>query len=234
MVPAAQLFFQPGDLRCRIDRPAEFRLHEIAQLRLAHFGAERILAVPAGQITVIQALLVEKERAALQEAVDRHPSEPGQPVSEAHLPVAVQSVAIKEEAPGGLHDLVRRHAGVEAQFRLRGSGPDPREHGALAELRPKQQRFERAPEYVLVKCGVPVLVEHGKQRFQLLILITAPCGAEDDVPVDVSAAAAVIGLEVRRKGVVPCAVPYDVVGAPFLELGNILIHSSKAKRKLRR
>ena len=234
MVAGAKLLFQPEDLFERIDRPAEFRLQEIAQLGLVHLCAERVFAVPAGHVAVIQALFMEEERATLQKAVDRHPPEPGQPESEPDPSVAVQPVTLIEEALGGVHDLVRRHAGVELQLRFRGFGADPLEQGALGELRLKQDRLERAPENALVERGVPVAVEHGEQPLQLLVFIAAPRGAEDDVPVEIHPAAAVVGLEVGREGVVPGTVPYDVVGSSFLELCNALIHSSKGAQKLRR
>jgi len=66
--------------------------------------------------------------------------------------------------------------------------------------------------------------KHGEKLRELVILIVPPRAAVDDVPVEIRVPAAVIGLEVRSEGVVVRAVPYNVVRAPFLQLGDVLIH----------
>ena len=69
-----------------------------------------------------------------------------------------------------------------------------------------------------------ISVKHGKQLFQLSILIVTSRGTVDDIPVEVHIAAAVIRFKVRHKGIILRTVPYDIIGAPFLEIRNRLIH----------
>ena len=168
--------------------------------------------------------------AALQEAVDREPSEPGQAVFQTDFPVAVETELLEKELPGRLHDLIRRHTGGELQPGLRRLGTHGFQNGAPGEFRLEQHRLERVPEDGLINCGIPVSVEHGKQTLELLILKVASCGTVDDVPIEIHIAVAVVGFEVRRKGIVLGTVPYEIVSTPFLKVGDVLIHRHSAKK----
>ena len=218
VIPAAQLLFQPHDFFRRIDRLAELGLQKRAQLRFAQLRSERIAAAVTGDVPVIKPLLVADDRPSLQEAVHRHPSETGQAISQPDLPVPVQPVALIEKASRSVYDLLGRHAVVQLQLRPRRFGAHGFQHRAGVELTPVQDGLQRVPEDCLIDGGVPVFVQHGEELFQLFILIVPSGGTEDNVPVEIHAAAAVVGLEVRRKRVVLRAVPYDVVGAPLLKL----------------
>ena len=181
-------------------------------------------------MAVIQVLFVNDDPAALQEAVDREPSEAGQTMLQADFPVAAEPKLFEEELPCRLHDLIRRHIGIELQPSLCGLGAHGRQNRAAGELRLKQHGLQRVPEDGLIDIGIPVPVEHGKQPLELVILKVAPRGTIDDVPVEIHIAVAVIGFEVRRKGIVFCTVPYEIVGASFLNVSNCLIHSGKDDR----
>ena len=179
---------------------------------------------------MIQVLLMDDDPAALQKAVDREPSWTGQAMLQPDFPIAVKTVLIEKELPGRLHNFVRRHVGVKFQAAFRRLGTHGRQNRAPGELRLKQHGFQGVPEDGLIDGGIPVSVEHGKQPLELFVLKVASCGTVDDVPVEIHIAVAVVGLEVRRKGIVFCTVPYEIVGAPFLNVGNCLIHSGKDDR----
>lgn len=112
-----------------------------------------------------------------------------------------------------------------------GGGTHPLQNRAAAELRFKQDRLERVPEYGFICRGVSVLVRHGEQLFELVILIMPSCAAVDDIPVDIYIAASVISLEVRSEGIVPGTVPYYIFRTPLLKVSNILIHNAFTVRR---
>ena len=223
VLSGAELLFQLQDMLGRIDGFPEFRLQESAQLRLAQLGGERKVVVPALLVPVVQVLLVDDADIPLQKTVYRQPPEAGQPVFQADFPVPVQSVAFIKVCSGGLDDFIRRHARIKLQFAFFRLRAHPLKDGAPAELGLEQNRLQRVPEVAFIHGRVFVPVQRPEQLFQLFVFIVLPRRAEDDVPVEVHVAVGVIGLEVRHKGIVLCAVPYDVVRAPFLKVCDVVL-----------
>ena len=208
VIPGTELLFQLHNAFYRVEGLPELRLQELTQLRLGELGADRIVISPGGSIPGVEVFLMNDDSAPLQEGIDREPPEVGQPVFQADFSVTVQPELIIEELPGRLHDLFRRHFGVELQTGLHWFRAHALQNGASGKLCLEQDGFKRVPEDPLVDGGIPVLVEHGKQFFKLLILVVASCGTIDDIPVDIHIAVAVVGLEVRSKRIVLRTVPY--------------------------
>ena len=208
VIPGTELLFQLHNAFRRVDGLPELCLQELTQLRLGELGADRIVISPGGSIPGVEVFLMNDDSAPLQEGIDREPPEVGQPVFQADFSVTVQPELIIEELPGRLHDLFRRHFGVELQTGLHWFRAHALQNGASGKLCLEQDGFKRVPEDPLVDGGIPVLVEHGKQFFKLLILVVASCGTIDDIPVNIHIAVAVVGLEVRSKRIVLRTVPY--------------------------
>ena len=224
VVPGAELLFKADNTLRGIYGLAELGFQKLAKFRYAQLAGKGKVVVPAGLVAVVKVFLVNDGDVPLEETVHRHPSEAGHPVFQPDFPVAVQSVAVKKELPGGLHDLIRRHAVVECQFCFCRLRTHSSKHGTAAEFRPEKNGLQRIPEDSLIGSRVFIPVKHGEQLFKFPVLIMASCGTVDDIPVNIDIAVTVIGLEVRRKGIILRAVPYDVVSAPFLKVCNSLIH----------
>ena len=224
VVSAAELFFKLQNTLGRIDRLSEFRLQKVPQLRYRQLCADGIVRLPGPRTAVIPVLLVDDDPSPLQEGIDREPSQMRQPVFQAYSPISIEPVAVKKELPCGVDDLIRRHFGIEFQIRFGRRGAQACKDRAAADLPVVQDRFDGIPENRLIDGGVLISVQHGEQLFKLFIFIVASCRTEDEVPVNVHIAVAVIGLEVRCEGIVLCAVPDDVVRAPLLKIRNIPFH----------